>query len=373
VRRHLRSHGWTHDEFRVIAATGKAAAQVHGSTFASFKLQAGSRAKVGGKRSPYPPGIQPVFDAGQKERIRKRYGGLRVIFIDEYEMLRLPDFAWLKAICEAAKGNTIPWGNVLIVAIGDPFQLPGIGSASVYAGAATLKGHEGDSPEDSWKQLVTGLHRKHGNSLKNVLDDTKPYNIGGWIALHSFTRCTVLIEQMRADGPQWAFMQRVRWGYTRDDGGEPWPRIKDKRQHKKRGRGPNSGRYTKAAEEARDKMIQQDAMMLSALKLQSRSAKELRDLDFASAPPLIALPLLRLRLLLLLLDSASVYSWFIRRRSILYHLCIIPMNSYQLPLKNRRTRRPLLRLLCAPGVVRLELQQPSVLPTLDARYHAALQ
>eukprot|EP01047_Picozoa_sp_COSAG01_P055110 COSAG01_NODE_6099_length_3850_cov_3.542789_1_plen_61_part_00 len=55
-------------------------------------------------------------------------------------------------------------------------------------------------------------------------------------------------------------MQRVRWGYTRDDGGEPWPRIKDKRQHKKRGRGPNSGRYTKAAEEARDKMIQQDAM-----------------------------------------------------------------------------------------------------------------
>jgi hypothetical protein len=94
VRRHLVSHGWTHDQFRVLAATGKAAASVCGGTFASFKGQTGCRAKVGGEAPPkMPPGIQPVFDAGQKKRLRERFGRLRVVFVDEYEMLKLQDFA----------------------------------------------------------------------------------------------------------------------------------------------------------------------------------------------------------------------------------------------------------------------------------------
>jgi hypothetical protein len=94
VRRHLKSHGWAHDQFRVLAATGKAAAAVHGSTFASFKGQTGCRAKVDGEAPPrMPPGIQPVFDASQKKRLRERFGRLRVVFVDEYEMLKLQDFA----------------------------------------------------------------------------------------------------------------------------------------------------------------------------------------------------------------------------------------------------------------------------------------
>jgi hypothetical protein len=93
VRRHVISHGWTHDQYRVLAATGKAAASVHGSTFASFKGQAGGRRKVNGVAPKQPPGIQPMFDAGQKKRLRERFGRLRVIFVDEYEMLKLADFA----------------------------------------------------------------------------------------------------------------------------------------------------------------------------------------------------------------------------------------------------------------------------------------
>ena len=94
VRRHLMSHGWTHNEFRVLASTGKAAAQVHGSTFASFKGQAGHRAKANGERPPpRPPGIEPVFDAGQRKRLQERYGRLRVVLIDEYEMVSCACFA----------------------------------------------------------------------------------------------------------------------------------------------------------------------------------------------------------------------------------------------------------------------------------------
>jgi hypothetical protein len=89
VRRHLLSHGWTHDQFRVLAAMGKAAAHVHGGTFASFAKQAGNRKplKKGEKRPPRPPGVQPVFDPAQKTRLSARNGRLKLIMIDEYEMV----------------------------------------------------------------------------------------------------------------------------------------------------------------------------------------------------------------------------------------------------------------------------------------------
>jgi hypothetical protein len=190
---------------------------------------------------------------------------------------------WLKAILEAAKGNRIDFGDVMIVLIGDPFQLPAIGGASVYAGAAMLAGLPGETPAATWKRLVHDVNRKRGGSLKCVLNYTKPYNQGGWIALHSFTRCKVLTEQMRADDEQQAFMRRVRWGYSLDSNGEPWKRVRDKRQLQ-RGRGHDSGRLTKASEEAREALIEHDADKLSELRLQARTAAELKHHEFASAP-----------------------------------------------------------------------------------------
>jgi hypothetical protein len=107
-----------------------------------------------------------------------------------------------------------------------------------------------------------------------------------WCHIGALTRLwcrQVLTEQMRADDAQQLLMRRVRWAYTRDDQGRKWPRVNDKRQDK-RGHGPNSGRLTKTAEKARAAMIKRDAATLSPLRLQARSADELRDLDFASAP-----------------------------------------------------------------------------------------
>ena len=171
----------------------------------------------------------------------------------------------------------------MIVLIGDPFQLPAIGGASVYAGAAMLAGLPGETPAATWKRLVHDVNRKRGGSLKCVLNYTKPYNQGGWIALHSFTRCKVLTEQMRADDEQQAFMRRVRWGYSLDSNGKPWKRVRDKRQQR-RSRGLESGRLTKPSENARNAQIEQDAAKLSELRLQARSAAELREHGFATAP-----------------------------------------------------------------------------------------
>eukprot|EP01047_Picozoa_sp_COSAG01_P061382 COSAG01_NODE_7660_length_3109_cov_10.560797_3_plen_98_part_00 len=39
------------------------------------QAETGCRSKVGGEAPPkMPPGIQPVFDAGQKKRLRERFG-----------------------------------------------------------------------------------------------------------------------------------------------------------------------------------------------------------------------------------------------------------------------------------------------------------
>jgi hypothetical protein len=40
----------------------------------------------------------------------------------------------------------------------------------------------------------------------------------------------VLTEQMRANDEQQGFMQRVRWGYSKDSDGQPWKRVNNKRQ-----------------------------------------------------------------------------------------------------------------------------------------------
>ena len=123
VRRHLESHGWTHAEFRVVCAMGIAASHVHGSTFASFKAQAGNRMPLpeGVAQRARPPGVEPVFDEPQKKRLRERLGGLRLLMVDEYEMQKLEDYAMLNAMLKAAKGSDKPFGGVFIVLFGDPF------------------------------------------------------------------------------------------------------------------------------------------------------------------------------------------------------------------------------------------------------------
>ena len=85
--------------------------------------------------------------------------------------LKLEDFAWLKAILQAAKGNTLPFGDVGIAAIGDVFQLPAIGGASVYAGAASFVSRADETASQAWERIVEGINptgRRHGSTLKTV-------------------------------------------------------------------------------------------------------------------------------------------------------------------------------------------------------------
>jgi hypothetical protein len=287
VRRHIESHGRTHDNYRVLAAMGKAAANVHGSTFDSFRAQVGGHAAPpeGQKRAARrPPGIQPVFDASQKKRCRNAFGRLELIIVDEYEMLKLESFGVLKAILEAAKGNDRPWGGVTVVIIGDPFQLGSIGGASVYGGAASLVQQPGQTPADAWEQLVSDLHRKHGaNSWKTILNYKHSYNQGGWIALRMFQRGVILTDQMRAQGELGAILKRVRWAYSRDADGRPFERNRDARL-KKRGRDPHRGKYSADATRKRETLIANDAKRLRRLRLSVRNKQELLKHDFASAP-----------------------------------------------------------------------------------------
>jgi hypothetical protein len=78
-----------------VGAGGGVSEVKGGGGFASFKGQAGHRAKVNGEKPPpRPPSIEPVFDAGQRKRLQERYGCLRVVLIDEYEMVSCACFAF---------------------------------------------------------------------------------------------------------------------------------------------------------------------------------------------------------------------------------------------------------------------------------------
>jgi hypothetical protein len=94
----------------------------------------------------------------------------------------------------------------------------------------------------------------------------------------------VLAEHMRAGGEHARFLRRVRWAYTRDDDGKPFERTHDARATKKRGRGPNAGKYTTKDARRRDTMLAADVCRLTRLKLSVRTREEMEKYDFASAP-----------------------------------------------------------------------------------------
>lgn len=112
IRHYLRAKDT--DECPVLASTGAAAILVGGRTLHSFfglgVLQGGAEATI--------------ERALKNSRVVRRVKKIRGVVIDEVSMLSGETLRAAEAVCRLARGKSIPWGGVKVIAVGDFAQLP---------------------------------------------------------------------------------------------------------------------------------------------------------------------------------------------------------------------------------------------------------
>lgn len=104
----------------VLAPTNMAANLYHGArTIHSF---------FWGALDDLEEGYQDPSRLEGRDMSRTRGGlsGVRMIIIDEISMVRSDLFEMMSQICQKIKGNTLPFGGIPLVVVGDLFQLPPI-------------------------------------------------------------------------------------------------------------------------------------------------------------------------------------------------------------------------------------------------------
>ena len=119
----LKHHGQRLDQPSVLvtASTGKAAANINGTTLHSaFRL-------------PVRQGIYMQPRGEVLHTLRNKYGFLTVLLIDEISMTGLDTFNHLNKALQLIKQNTLPFGGVSLLLIGDFLQLPPVKQQFIFA------------------------------------------------------------------------------------------------------------------------------------------------------------------------------------------------------------------------------------------------
>ena len=125
----------------LIAPTGKAAFNIHGSSIHSALAVPANRSLHSYQR----------LDASRLNSLRNKLGGLKVIFVDEISMVGNSMFnIQLNKRLQEIKGIDSDFGGISIIAMGDLFQLEPVFDGYVFE---TLKG--------SYGALATNLWAKH--------------------------------------------------------------------------------------------------------------------------------------------------------------------------------------------------------------------
>lgn len=97
---------------QVVAATGTAALNTHGSTIHSFfGLGGNTRRSIASYKNMLPT-------------IRARLRNVHVLIIDEISMVSRDMFRRMNVLLQAAMGNTEPFGGIQLIVVGDFCQLP---------------------------------------------------------------------------------------------------------------------------------------------------------------------------------------------------------------------------------------------------------
>jgi ATP-dependent DNA helicase PIF1 len=113
----LRSSGI---EPAVTASTGIAATHIHGMTIHAWS-------GIGIRESLSDIDIDQI---ASKEHVSRRIQKTTTLIIDEISMLSANVLAMVDAVCREVKRNSLPFGGLQVVLVGDFFQLPPIGRGS---------------------------------------------------------------------------------------------------------------------------------------------------------------------------------------------------------------------------------------------------
>lgn len=113
----LRSHGI---EPAITASTGIAATHIHGMTIHAWS-------GIGVRASLSEADVDQI---ASKEHVARRIQRTTTLIIDEASMLSASVMAMVDMVCREVKRNTLPFGGMQVVLVGDFFQLPPIGKGS---------------------------------------------------------------------------------------------------------------------------------------------------------------------------------------------------------------------------------------------------
>ncbi len=107
----------------ITASTGIAATHLNGITIHSW-------AGIGIKESLSKKDLEKI---AKTSYIRKRVEKANVLIIDEISMLEAQTFSMVNLVCQRIRETQKPFGGLQVVAVGDFFQLPPIGSDAQFA------------------------------------------------------------------------------------------------------------------------------------------------------------------------------------------------------------------------------------------------
>lgn len=151
----------------ITASTGIAATHIGGRTIHSW-------AGIGIKDQLSPRDIRTLT---KRAYLKKQFERTEVLVIDEVSMLHAHRLDMVDKVCQAFKGNFLPFGGIQVVMSGDFFQLPPISSGSGEA--------EFVYKADVWSEMdlrvcyLDEQHRQNDKKMSSILkslrqDDVNP-------------------------------------------------------------------------------------------------------------------------------------------------------------------------------------------------------
>ena len=143
----VNDHDLDDDYYLKLATTGKAACVSGGYTVHSHKFGMG-----------LPVGERKLneLSSNRLAEEQKRLEKLKVIFLDEYSMLRRKELYYISERLKQIKNNDLLFGGLCIVLVGDPAQLPPVQADSLWA-----NGLKPSTKQDD----------KNGNTIYNQFSD----------------------------------------------------------------------------------------------------------------------------------------------------------------------------------------------------------
>jgi len=145
----------------VTASTGIAATHIGGRTIHSW-------AGIGIKDELTSRNLQTLK---KRSYLKKQFEKTRVLIIDEISMLHAHRLDMVDRVCQAFKGNNLPFGGIQVILSGDFFQLPPISSGSGEA--------EFVYKSDVWQEMDVRVcyldeqHRQNDKKMTHILQSLR--------------------------------------------------------------------------------------------------------------------------------------------------------------------------------------------------------